>query len=435
MNLLTIAGSDPSSGAGIQGDVKTFSALDAYGLSVVTAVTSQNTSGFFDAKAISPSLVRNQIRAVLEDFHISSIKIGMVYDRQTIIAIHSELKDLEIPIVLDPVFKSTTGGILQKANAFLHFKKFLIPLANIITPNIMEAEKISKIKIKTTNDLRNAALKIQKMGSRNVVIKGGHLHKSNKVTDLLLEDTGRFSTFSHKRMSFESHGGGCNFSAALCVSIARGKKIHDAVNFARLYTLESMRNAKKISHGIRIVSPHRNNDVEFQLQDAISKFVSIRRVHEYIPEVQTNFVYSVSRPSSIDDILGIDGRIVRTGKSVTVAGELRYGGSRHVASALLEMSRKFPDIRSAINIKYEDRMIKRYTDNGFKVSSYDRRLEPHMIQDKEGKTVSWGIKEAIKNMRTPPDIIYHKGAFGKEPITLIFGKSPTEVLKKFLSAS
>ena len=174
MNLLSIAGSDPSSGAGIQGDMKTFGAFGTYGLSVITAVTSQNTRRFLDVKPVRSSLVKSQIKSVLEDFRIEAIKIGMVYDNQTIKAIHAELEGIKIPIVLDPIFKSTTGGDLQRKDAFANYKKLLIPISHVITPNMQEAEKISGVKITSLNDMRNAAKKIQKMGAKNVVIKGGH---------------------------------------------------------------------------------------------------------------------------------------------------------------------------------------------------------------------------------------------------------------------
>lgn len=147
MNILSIAGSDPSSGAGIQGDMKTFSAFGAHGFSVITAITSQNTKNFFDVKPVSSSLVKSQIRSILEDFHIDAIKIGMVYDKQTIKAIHHELENIKQPIILDPIFKSTTGGILQKENALSDFKKLLIPLSYIITPNVIEVKKYQVTKL------------------------------------------------------------------------------------------------------------------------------------------------------------------------------------------------------------------------------------------------------------------------------------------------
>jgi len=429
MHVLSIAGSDPSSGAGIQGDMKTFNAFGAYGLSVVTAVTSQNTSRFFDVEPVSPSLVKSQMRSILEDFHIDAIKIGMVYDKQTIRVIHSELEKIKIPIILDPIFKSTTGGILQMESAFLDFKKLLVPLSYVITPNMIEAEKISGIKIKSVKDMKNAARKIQKIGAKNVIIKGGHFLKGDKVTDVLL-DGKKFRIFSHARMKFESHGGGCTFSSALCANIARGKKLSDAIDSARLFTVGSMRNATKIGKGLAIIKPTEGDKIENQLSHTISEFCSIESIYEYIPECQTNFVYSISNPTVLKDVMGLEGRIVRTGKFATVAGHLKYGGSKHVASAVLEMTRKFPSVRSGLNVKYDDKTIKKAISKGLKVSSYDRKKEPQEIREKEGSTTSWGIKAAITSLKTPPDIIFHKGDFGKEAMILIFGKNPTEVLRK-----
>ena len=201
MNILSIAGSDPSGGAGIQGDLKTFAALGVHGLTVITALTSQNTSKFFTVNSVCPSTVRNQLRAVLSDFKIDSIKIGMVFDSQIIKVIHNELKHVTVPIILDPIFESTTGGKLLRDDAHVTFKKFLMPLSFVITPNIPEAEKIAKMRIRSMEGLKNAATQIRKMGPKNVVIKGGHV-KDRKVTDVLLENQ-KFYVFSNKKIKRE----------------------------------------------------------------------------------------------------------------------------------------------------------------------------------------------------------------------------------------
>lgn len=431
MNILSIAGSDPSSGAGIQGDMKTFSALGAYGLSIITAITSQNTKKFFDVKPVKPSLVKSQIRSVLEDFHVDAIKIGMVYDKQTMRVIHSELEKIKQPIILDPIFKSTTGGILQMENALSDFKKLLIPLSHIITPNVIEAEKISGAKIRSLKDMKNVAEKIQNLGARNVIIKGGHFLSGSKVIDILL-DGKRFHVFSHDRLEFENHGGGCTFSASLCVNIARGKKLPDAVDSARLFTIASIKNAVKIGSGLAVTMHVKGDEIENHLSHAISKFCSINSIYEHIPECQTNFVYSTLDPLSLKDVMGLEGRIVRTGKFGTVAGNLRYGGSKHVASAVLEVARKFPTIRSGVNLKYDSSTIKKAISKGLKVSSYDRKKEPLENKKRDGSTIPWGIRTAITSLKIPPDIIFHKGDFGKEPMILVFGKDPEDVLRKIL---
>jgi len=193
-----------------------------------------------------------------------------------------------------------------------------------------------------------------------------------------------------------------------------------------------MKNAEKLGKGLSIVRQKRIDLIENDLLDAIKQFVGIERIYEYIPECQTNFVYSEKNPISTVNILGLEGRIVKTGKLVTVAGSVKYGGSKHVAPAGLQMTKKFPTIRSALNIKYDRKTIDKAIAKKLSVSSYDRNAELQKVKNKEGKTISWGIKNTIKTARTPPDIIYHKGSIGKEPMILIFGENPKAVLTKLL---
>ncbi len=432
MNILSIAGSDPSSGAGIQSDIKTFSSLGAYGLTVLTSITSQNTTKFDKAEAVSSKMVKNQIDSIFSDFKISAIKIGMVYNSSIIRVISSRLSGLNIPIVIDPVIKSTTGGILLEKKAFADLKKFLIPLAYVITPNVFEAEKLSGILIKTKKDLNKCATSIQKMGPKNVIITGYQLQK-NRIADFVLEDS-KFYFISGNKLSPANHGSGCTFSASLAFSIARGKNLKDAVKFAKNYTYKSIKNAKKIGKGIPITRISEKSDENKKiLNNAINDLVNLKNFYSIIPEVQTNFVYSKSHPKSTKDILGVSGRIVKAGKDVIVAGNLEYGGSKHVGNALLEMYKKFPSINSAINVKYDQKLISKFKKKGFIVQIYHRVEEPIKIKNKENASISWGIKNAIKNSKRAPDIVYHTGDLGKEPMILIFGKNPKDVIKKVSS--
>ncbi|MBI5377467.1 MAG: bifunctional hydroxymethylpyrimidine kinase/phosphomethylpyrimidine kinase, partial [Thaumarchaeota archaeon] len=247
MHVLSIAGSDPSSGAGIQGDIKTCSALGAYGFSVVTAITSQNTLKFFKVQQVSSDMIKNQIDSVLSDFKIDIIKIGMVYSSDVINAIYSKLKKTKIPIILDPVFESTTGGVLLQKDAFADFKKLLVPLSHVITPNIPEAERLTGMKIQDERDVRRALVKIRQIGAKNVVIKGGHL-KGGIVTDFVLENS-KFYEFSGKRMPVITHGSGCGFSAALAVSLAKGNSLRDSVRFAKEFVEKSIKKSQKVGKG------------------------------------------------------------------------------------------------------------------------------------------------------------------------------------------
>ena len=186
MNLLSIGGSDPSSGAGIQSDIKAFSKLDTHCLTVITAITGQNTSNFGMVEPVSKKILENQLESIITDFKIDGIKIGMVYNSEIIKTLYHHLKKLKIPIVVDPVIKSTTGGMLIEKSAIIDFKKFIIPLATIITPNKFEAEILTKMKINSKNTPEKIAKKIQKMGAKNVVITGIQI-KNKKISDFVLE--------------------------------------------------------------------------------------------------------------------------------------------------------------------------------------------------------------------------------------------------------
>ena len=221
MNILSIAGSDPSSGAGIQADLKAFSSLGVYGLCVITAVTSQNTKKFSTVEKISGKMISSQLESVFSDFKIDAIKIGMVYGSDVIKTIYSRLKKTKIPIVLDPVIQSTTGGILLQKEAINDFKRLLVPLSYVITPNVFEAEKLSAVKIKSESDVKKAAKKIQNLGAKNVIITGSNLNKG-LVQDFVLEGS-KFYSLSAKKIPITNHGSGCTFSASLAVALAKKK--------------------------------------------------------------------------------------------------------------------------------------------------------------------------------------------------------------------
>lgn len=429
MNVLSIGGSDPSSGAGIQSDLKTFSSLDAYAFTTITSITSQNTQKFGNIEPVSSKMIKNQIDVIFSDFKIDAIKIGMVYNSKIIKALYSKLSKIKIPIILDPVLKSTTGGILLKKYALNDYKKFLISIAFIITPNVLEASIISGIKIKNKQDLYQSALKIKDYGVKNVVITGANLEK-NKISDFVL-DRKKFYYISGEMIKRINHGSGCSFSAALTIAIARGMNIHDAVKFAKKYTFDSIKNAKKVGRGLRITySTSKSDENKIVLEDAINDLINIKKIYSVIPECQTNFVYSKKKIKSLKDVLGVSGRLVKTGKNVVLVGNLQYGGSKHVGSALLEINKKFPKTRSAVNIKYNSDLVKRCRKKFLDVKSYDRKNEPKEVKRKENSSISWGIKQAIKNSVKPPDIIYHKGDLGKEPMIMIFGNNPNEVVEK-----
>ena len=429
MNLLSIGGSDPSSGAGIQSDVKTFSALGAYGLTVITAITGQNTSNFGMIEPVSSKILKNQLESVISDFKIDGIKIGMVYNSEIIKTIFQQLKKLKIPVVVDPVIKSTTGGMLIEKSALIDFQKFIIPLATVITPNKFEAEILTKTKINSKNTPEKIAKILQKMGAKNVVITGIYT-KKNKVSDLVLEKNKKYFILG-KKISKINHGSGCIHSAGLLYALVKEKSIKESLEFAKQITFTAIKNSKKVGKGIVITNVDKQDQIKIKLSNTINEFTQIKNIYKNIPECQTNFVYSVQKPKSINDILGISGRIVKAGKEVIVAGDLSYGGSKHVATALLTVNKKYAKIHSAINLKYKKEIISKIKKLKLVTYEYDRSKEPQNVKIK-GSTIAWGIETAIKNSKKSPDFIYHKGGFGKEPMIIVFGKTPEAIIKKII---
>jgi hydroxymethylpyrimidine/phosphomethylpyrimidine kinase len=429
VNLLSIGGSDPSSGAGVQSDIKTFSALDAYGLTIITSVTGQNTSNFGMVEPVSKNILKNQLESVISDFKIDGIKIGMVYNSEIIKIVYKYLKKLKKPIIVDPVIKSTTGGMLIKKSAISDFKKFIIPLATIITPNKFEAEILAKTKINSKNTPEKIAKIIQKMGAKNVVITGVEI-KNKQVLDFVLEKNKKYYIMDEK-ISKINRGSGSIHSAAVLYAIVKNKNIRESLKFAKKTTLDSIKNSKKVGKGIIITNMERHDETKIKLSNAINEFIKIKNIYKNIPECQTNFVYSKEKPKSIKEILGISGRIVKDGKEVIIAGNLSYGGSKHVATALLTVNKKYSKIKSAINLKYKKETIFKIKKVKLITYDYDRTKEPQNIKNK-GSTIEWGIKNAIKNSRKPPDIIYHKGDFGKEPMIMVFAETPDILMKKIM---
>ena len=427
MNVVSIGGSDPSGGAGIQSDVKTFTALEGHCLTIITAITSQNTSTFGKIEPVSVGIIEEQLESILSDFKINGIKIGMVYNSQIIKLLNKKLKNFKIPIVVDPVIESTTGGKLIQNSAIKDFQKFLIPLATVITPNLYEAEILTNKDPSVKKNPEYLAKKMQKMGAKNIVITGIDTNKA-KIADFVQEKN-RSYYLNGKKLSKINHGSGCNYSAALLWALINKKKIKESVGFAKQFTYNSIKNAKSLGKGFPITDIQTKDTLNIELSNAITELIKIKNVYKLIPECQTNFVFSEQNPKSLKEILGISGRIVKTGKEVTVAGNLKYGGSKHVATALLTISKKFPRVCSAINIKYQESTIAKIKKLKLTVTSYNRLKEPEKIKLTKS-TVEWGIENAIKGMKNQPDVIYHKGDFGKEPMILIFGDMPNEVLKK-----
>ena len=432
---LTIAGSDSGGGAGILADIKTFSAFGVHGMAAITSITAQNTLEVRAINDLPASMVRKQIEAVAEDIGIDAAKTGMLSNERIIKEVAKVVKNYDFPLVVDPVMISKSGALLLRTNAIDSLIEYIIPIAKLITPNKMEAEKISGIKIKNMEDVIKACKKIEDLGAEYILIKGGHL-KERKAIDILYHN-GKIKKYAKPWQKGCTHGTGCSFSAAITANLAKGKKIQDAIKIAKEFITIGIKYGIKVGKGhcpvnqnAYIQIPAEKWNVYGNLKKAVDELISYPFFYKLIPEVGTNFVYSLPKQyvNGIENIAGIEGRIVK-GKKAILKGEIKFGASYHLARALIKAMEYDENIRAAINITYDEKILK-YAKNKFIISFYDRKEEPYKIKMKEGATIPWGIENAIKKAGKMPDIIYHKGDIGKEPMILIFGYNPEDVLKK-----
>ena len=251
--VLTIAGSDSGGGAGIQADLKTFAAIGCYGMSVITALTAQNTRGVTAIHALPPSFAVAQMTAVFTDIGADAVKIGMLYSAELIEAVTETLNKYRARnIVLDPVMVAQSGDKLLQDDAIEAIREHLMPVADVVTPNLPEAEVLLGQKIETFEDMRRAARSLAQFGGRSILIKGGHLEERKSSDLLYLTEEDRFVILEAERVdSRNNHGTGCTLSSAIAAYISRGSQIEDAVRKAKTFIQNAIRAgaAYKIGHG------------------------------------------------------------------------------------------------------------------------------------------------------------------------------------------
>lgn len=244
---LTIAGSDPSGGAGIQADLKTFHQLEVYGEAVITLITVQNTLGVSRVECLPADLVIEQLRAVLEDIPPAAIKTGALGNREIVIAIAQEATGFRVPLIVDPVMISKHGAPLVSDEARAAIIRDLIPRASLLTPNLHEAAALTGEPVENIHQMRRAAKLLQEMGAEAVLVKGGHLE--GDAVDVLFA-RGEWTEFAAPRhRTIHTHGTGCTYSAAITAFLARGFELGEAVSMAKTYITEAIRTNPGLGRG------------------------------------------------------------------------------------------------------------------------------------------------------------------------------------------
>lgn len=247
-SVLTIAGTDPTGGAGIQADLKTFQELKSYGMSVITTVVAQNTTGVQDAHHLPIQMIEQQLDSVISDVPVHAFKTGMIAHIDMMKVIAEKIPKLDAPYVMDPVMVATSGDPLIEEKARLYLREHLLPLTTLVTPNIPEAEYITGEKIDTTDDMKRAAEQIVvNFGANGALIKGGHL--KGDAVDFLYDGTS-MHTFSSKRIdTTNTHGTGCTYSAAITAYLSQGLPLQKAVEKAKHFVTAAIKHSFSIGSG------------------------------------------------------------------------------------------------------------------------------------------------------------------------------------------
>ncbi len=435
--ILTIAGSDSGGGAGVQADLKTITVLGGFGMSVLTALTAQNTVGVAAIHPVPPDFIAQQLDAVLSDIGADAVKTGMLFNADTIEVVADRLSAYGTEkLVVDPVMVAKGGDVLLVKEAQETLVSRLIPMALVVTPNIPEAEVLSKRSIRTEEDIHEAARTIHGMGARYVLIKGGHL--AGPATDYLYDGKAFLEHSKGRIDTTHTHGTGCVYSAAIATYLALERDVTEAVKKAKDFIHAAVRFGLPLGKGhgpANVYAAGARENEKYNVLEALK--ASLRRLQQgamghLVPEVQSNLGYALPFAETHADVAAFPGRLVKLEQTIAAVTGPTFGASKHIATIILTTMRHDPAFRSAMNIRYSEALIRQCQALGWKVCSFDRRDEPQTIKEQEGSSLEWGTETVLSQETEIPDIIFDRGDVGKEPMIRVLGRNPKEVVDKVL---
>ncbi|RLF15431.1 MAG: bifunctional hydroxymethylpyrimidine kinase/phosphomethylpyrimidine kinase [Thermoprotei archaeon] len=433
-SCLSIAGLDPSGGAGVIADAKTFIALGFHAACIVAALTFQNTRLVKGVIPIPSAHLTQQIEAVLEDLHVVGVKVGVLYSAENIEAVSEVLSKKKVgPLVVDPVIKAKRGERLIEDEGVERLRRRLLPLADVATPNVEEAEELVGFKLTDGDKVAEALRCMRRMGVKTPVIKGWR--RGCLVEDLVLHED-RIYRFERPRHT-EARGGGCVFSAAVASFMAKGLDAVEAVREAGEFTRRSIEAAIEVGGGFKVTNPL----VELQRAklrlEALDDLRRALRIMEdspelalLMPEVRMNLAVAIPGAEGVHDVCAVEGRITEVAGKLRAVGCPSFGASSHMARLLLEVIKRYPQLKAALNVKFSPKHLEACKRLGFRLARFERAKEPEEVRVEEGRSLVWGVQEALKTCLEPPDAIYDEGGWGKEAMIRLLGESAVDVVNK-----
>ncbi|MFD1633596.1 bifunctional hydroxymethylpyrimidine kinase/phosphomethylpyrimidine kinase [Haloplanus ruber] len=430
---LTIAGSDSGGGAGIQADLKTMEAHGVFGTSVVTAVTAQNTVGVERSHVLPAEEIRAQYDAVAGDFDLGAVKTGMLATDSVIDLVAEQVGNADAPVVVDPVMVAASGDRLLDPDAEAAYES-LVAEATLVTPNADEAAVLTGTEPTDREGAREAGETLVSMGADAALVKGGHVGDGGAVTDTLVstlpdgEPTVR--RFEHPRIDTDAtHGSGCTLSSAVAAHLAHGETLDYAVEAATAFMERAIRYGLAVGEGPGAVhhlaalreAADRHRTMT-DVAEVVEAFVD-RDVSRLIPEVGMNVVGATEYAEAVGETAAVEGRITRTLSGAAPNRGVRLGASSHVARFLLAAREFDPDLRFAVNCRFDDAVEAATSELDGPVTAYDRDAEP----DEASGTMGWGARRAFGAVDADdptPAAVLDRGAVGKEAIVKVVAETP-----------
>ncbi len=433
--VLTIAGHDLSSGAGITKDLEVFSALGLHGLSIPTSFVVQGPTGADRVVPVPIEVFSRMLEKAGEAFSLSGIKVGVLADAPHVERVAEFLAGLNgVPVVLDPVIAAKNSVRLITDEGLKALVERLLPLGLTLTPNLDEAEVLVKAGIDCLDGMEAAARAISQKGPKHVLLKGGHL--GSDPVDLLFDGT-HTTTYKRRRIDRVVHGTGCIFSSGLCAFMASGYPVKEAfLETERLIDRllpESYQPGEGAYYyafpGHAISRDAEKWHILQAMHEAATRLEELNMV-ELIPAVQLNLGYALREARTTADVAAFPGRIGSAHGRIYFKGGAEFGVSTHMARLCLTYMKYYPYRRAAAEIRYDEVFVERARKSGLSVVFRDRRQEPDGVKGTEDRSLDSLVEATLRQAEGPPDIIYDHGDVGKEPIIRLFARDPQELIEK-----
>ena len=423
---LTVAGSDSGGGAGIQADLKTMEAHGAFATSVVTSVTAQNTRGVEGTFTLPVAEIQAQFDAVASDFDVRAAKTGMLAEAPVVAAVAERVAGVDAPVVVDPVMVAASGDRLLSPAGEAAYDD-LVARAALVTPNADEAAVLTDVEPTDEASAREAGEAIVDAGADAALVKGGHV-PGDVVRDVLVTADGA-ETFEHPRVDTDAtHGSGCTLSSAVAARLARGDDVRDAVaastdfmERAVRYSLDVGQGPGAVHHLVALRETADRQPTAEAVEAVVRSFVD-RDVSTLVPEVGMNVVGATRYAERVDETAAVEGRITRTLSGVAPNRGVRFGASSHVARFLLAAREFDPDLRFAVNCRFDADVEAALSALDGPVSAFDRAAEPDEVKEREGSTMQWGARQAFEAADGTPVAVVDRGEVGKEAIVKLLAE-------------